>query len=583
MELGRAAADRLRRPAAALFLYTLLALAIISPLASPILPDTAAQDLANHVAGIVEATNAFAEGQFPIRVAPHQCNGERYPTFQFYGNFPYTAGAALCRYAHFSPYQAYKALLVLSLVAGAFFTYRCGVLLTSAVTPSVVAGAVFITAPYMLTDIHARAAFTEAIAFNLLPVVLFYAMRCFASRALAVPLSAISWSCLALSHNVAYFFASLFFCTYFLLHALWQGERFRGLLLVGAGYGVGLLLAAWYIAPQLAILRELHIGQQEWKNFIREFTWLTPLGVLLAPTLVLPRPFPALDNPRFGLQIGWPILAALWLAVRALCSAGTARPARTSIVRILALFTAAFLLVWAPADLWRYLPRIFTYAQFSYRLLMFCVLWGALLAAHAVAFWFKRGLRTEHVLVIILALGTCASPYLSPMYTTSGTVSEAAEIMHPDHGRGGSNDNYQMAPSALARGPLTLTDSATRVLTAAEVRAATRCRSPIRFLFNTSGPCLVQLPVLFYPRLLEVRHNGRVVSYGHLDKYLALLVPPGDHDIRVRFAGLHWANRLSAAAWAGVLLALPVLACASGWRRFRRRVVATATYPFLKL
>jgi hypothetical protein len=545
-EVGRAAADRGRRPATALFLYTLLALAIVSPLASPILPDTAAQDLANHVAGIVEAANALAEGQFPIRVAPHQCQGERYPTFQFYGNFPYTAGAVLCRHAHLSPYQAYKALLVLSLLAGAFFTYRCGVLLTGAATPSIVAGAVFVTAPYMLTDIHARAAFTEAIAFNLLPVVLFYAMRCFAARALAVPLSAITWSCLALSHNVAYFFASLFFCTYFLLHALWRKERLRGLLLVGVGYGVGLLLAAWYIAPQIAVLKELHIGQQEWKNFIREFAWLTPLGVLLAPTLVLPRPFPAIDNPRFGLQLGWPILAALWLAVRALCSAGTARTARSSILRLLALFTGAFLLVWAPADLWRFMPRIFTYAQFSYRLLMFCVLWGSLLAAHAGALWFKRGMRTEHALVVMLALGVCASPYMSPMYTTSGAVSEAAEIEHPDHGRGGSNQNYQMAPSALARAPLKPGDPATR--------------------------------------LLDVRDNGRAVTYGNLDKYLALLVPPGDHDIRVRFAGLRWSNRLSAAAWAGVLVALPVLACVGGWRRVRRRrAVAAAPSSLLRL
>jgi hypothetical protein len=253
------------------------------------------------------------------------------------------------------------------------------------------------------------------------------------------------------------------------------------------------------------------------------------------------------------------------------------------VLRLLVLFTAAFLLVWAPADLWHYMPRIFTYAQFSYRLLMFCVLWGSLLAAHATAFWFKRGLRTEHALVVILALGACASPYLSPMYTTTGKVSEDAELSHPDHGRGGSNDNYQMAPSALARTPLRPADPATRLLSVAEVRAALRNRVPTRCTLSTPVPCLVQLPVLFYPRLLEVRDNGRAVPYGNLDKYLALIVPPGDHDIRVRFAGLRWANRLSAAAWAGVLLALPILACVGWWRRFlRRRAVAAAPSPLLK-
>src|SRR5215213_433345 len=75
-----------------LLLYLLVILIMLAPLASASMPDSPAQDLANHVSGIIEARNALAEGQFPIRVAPNQINRERYPIFQFYGNLPYMAG-----------------------------------------------------------------------------------------------------------------------------------------------------------------------------------------------------------------------------------------------------------------------------------------------------------------------------------------------------------------------------------------------------------------------------------------------------------------------------------------------------------
>src|SRR5262249_34589945 len=59
-------------------LYVFLAGVLLSPLAFYQMPDSPAQDLANHVSGIIEARNAFAEGQFPLRVAPNQVEGWRY-------------------------------------------------------------------------------------------------------------------------------------------------------------------------------------------------------------------------------------------------------------------------------------------------------------------------------------------------------------------------------------------------------------------------------------------------------------------------------------------------------------------------
>ena len=63
---------------AILGLYFLFGLGLLAPLASnQILPS--APDHANHTAIIVQARKAIEEGQFPLRVAPWQHEGLRYP------------------------------------------------------------------------------------------------------------------------------------------------------------------------------------------------------------------------------------------------------------------------------------------------------------------------------------------------------------------------------------------------------------------------------------------------------------------------------------------------------------------------
>src|SRR5207302_97610 len=73
--------------------------------------------------------------------------------------------------------------------------------------------------------------------------------------------------------------------------------------------------------------------------------WLTPLGVLLAPSVALPDHFGSIYIPcqeHFGLQIGWPILVAVGLAAYAV-RLPASRPGgrRAVLVRLLVLFALA--------------------------------------------------------------------------------------------------------------------------------------------------------------------------------------------------------------------------------------------------
>jgi hypothetical protein len=93
---------------------------------------------------------------------------------------------------------------------------------------------------------------------------------------------------------------------------------------------------------------------------------------------------------------------------------------------------------------------------------------------------------------------------------------------------------------------------------------------------HATVPTLVQLPLLYYRHMLQVRDNGKAVRYRNLGRLVALELGPGPHVIEVRFVGVRWANWVSAAGWLGVLAAGPVLARRS-WQRRRRQAPLEGT------
>ena len=137
---------------------------MMAPYAGGRLRESTASDLSVHCSGIIEAYNALAEGQFPVRVAPSHNGGHggtdfggvRYPLFQFYGQFPYTLGGLLCFAFGVNAFTAWKLVQLGALALGGWYAYRCGLAATRRPRASLVGGVVFVTAPYMWTYLHAR-------------------------------------------------------------------------------------------------------------------------------------------------------------------------------------------------------------------------------------------------------------------------------------------------------------------------------------------------------------------------------------------------------------------------------------------
>jgi hypothetical protein len=444
-----------------LFVCFAVACAMMAPYAGDRLRESTASDLSVHCSGIIEAYNALAEGQFPARVAPSHNGGHggtdfggvRYPLFQFYGQFPHSAGGLLCLVFGVDAFTAWRLVQLAALTLGAFYAYRCGVAATRRPRASLVAGVAFMTAPYMWTDLHARFAYPELISFNLVPVVTFYALRAFASRRrpwAAVLLGAAAWSLLAMSHNVTFLYASAFLGLYFASHLSFDRRFLFRITRVGLAYALGIVLTLWFHVPQFQTVALVNIRIQGEHPRPVGAELLTPLDVLLSPTL---KPPPVSPTTRLGFQVGWPCLAGAALALAGLFRRRPGLLGRAPIARLLVFFAAAFFLAWSPPpvagfDVWRVLPRAFAYVQSSYRILIFVTLFAALLLPHALGA-LRRG-RDLPAWAALLVLGAVAWASVSyvPRHERLPADALAKLVEHPI--LDGLRD-YMLAPAVVAQ------------------------------------------------------------------------------------------------------------------------------------
>ncbi len=69
---------------------------------------------------------------------------------------------------------------------------------------------------------------------------------------------------------------------------------------------------------------------------------------------------------------------------------------------------------------------------------------------------------------------------------------------------------------------------------------------------------VVQLPIMYYPRMQRVKIDGRLVKYFPVNYHdynlVGLRLKPGNYNIEVVFTGLVWANLISFLAWLSVIV-----------------------------
>src|SRR6188508_3245653 len=151
--------SRLLRRLALPAFFAVVATGLMAPLASNwYVPNLT--DLPPHVAAAWQARLALDEGQFPLRTAPGERQGRRYPMLQLYGQLPYTAAAVIQKILlpdrPPAPYVALKLVVWASLLLGGVYLHRLARYLGARGAAAVVAAVAYMAAPYLLVNLHAR-------------------------------------------------------------------------------------------------------------------------------------------------------------------------------------------------------------------------------------------------------------------------------------------------------------------------------------------------------------------------------------------------------------------------------------------
>ncbi len=531
-----------------LFLYALLAFALLSPTGSGEFIPTS-QDSATHIAAIVQGKAAMEEGQFPLRTAPIEYHGWGYPKFQFYGPTLYFITSLLCSVVSpDNPYIAFKIILFLSFWLGGVFLYRLSLFFTNHFSAAVLAGFAYMAAPYFLIDAHWRYALAEVLGLGIVPLVLYYTLQLFINEQFSLKnwlFSSISWYCLMTIHLVTFVNTSFFTGLFILL--LSGRYSLIPLCRVGTAYVWGCLLGAWFLIPLYSDSHYFYITRHL-SETLMPHNWLTSLPRLFSITSLTPKhPHPGNMSGPFYPALGWPLLMGFIICVFGVFC-GKMKPYTALISKLIGLFLLALFMTWSPINFWQYLPKLLSISQYSYRLLAEEMWISALLLGFALSFILEK--RNSDWLIIPLGIwliGLSSASWLT--CAPQNTINVHTIMQHPFLGYHHTKEiNYLVSTHAnikqsIVSPEVPVNDS--KILCKRN-HARIYCRLPSSF---TGG--LTQFPVFYYPHLLTVLADNQETSYvptrfNKKSLLVGLYLSPGEHTIVFEFTGISWANTLSA-------------------------------------
>jgi hypothetical protein len=532
--------------------FAFIAIALVAPIASEnTIPNHA--DYINHLAALIQAKMALLQGQFPLRIAPLEQQGWGYPLYQFSSPTTYTFSALL--YLGLTPNNpliAVKWTIISALVCGGFYMYRLAYWLMPCLPAAILAGLVYVTAPYYLIVINHLGDLSEAIALGLIPFVLFYTFQTYYQtiKLRNLLICSLAWYLLLTIHLVTFIYLSLTCLCLLLLITFYEKNTLSKIFILAMVYLYACLLGMWYLAPVAILGKYLLISQTISANYFIAYKPL--LSYLLFPNAAIT---PGSDSALVSLHpnIGWAILISAGICFSILLQKKSL-PGRVQawLVSLLILFSITFILIWSPLNFWQGLPQIFTIGQYSWRLLGQLIWIGALLFVITLTYLFKNKLDIRHIVVGSIILMSLSNSWFPALENYATSLEDFLKKPMLIISKNAYLLNYNKFPDFISAKP-NLTESIFTV-----EQSKTFC-----FYKHNNLSCRlaipdqikwIELPAIYYPNMLQITVNGVETHYQSKvkDQRLITIIPAQTNkinNINLKFVGLQWANSISLWCW----------------------------------
>ena len=333
---------------------------------------------------IAHQADSLRQGYLPSHFV-HSTTGIFHTLFAFYGGTLFAfAGAISLIVGSAMAAQAIVYILALAAAYGGWFwlARMAGLRFWATQAPALL----FVTAPYVVSNVVARQDLAESVATALIPLLLASALSVLrADRLRAGPFAALAVSTILVggSHNLTLLWATtiLGLAVLVLLAGVPQARRMvtrPGLLRVLAVTVPAMAVNAWYLLPDLAYHSDTVIAQRidEWSAMVRTPSPALDAGHLFA----LGR---ASAIPDTGLTAALPVLAIAWVLIAAFVVRKRWRQAWARTLMILSLLSVGVTIVMTHPQLITALPDPWQMIQFSFRLETYVLfgICGAVIAA----------------------------------------------------------------------------------------------------------------------------------------------------------------------------------------------------------
>ena len=335
---------------------------------------------------------ALRGGQFPVRWVPDLGYGYGYPIFNFYNPLPYYFGAGFM-FTGFNVLTATKLMYVFPVFLSGITMFIFSKIFLSDIA-SLLAGIIYVYAPYHAVQIYVRGAVGEYWAYAVLPLV-FYALW-----KKKIILGALSLAALILSHNLTSFmsipFILLFF--FFQIIGIFTSKKTRNIKSSIIHYSLSIILAlglsAFFWLPSIFESGKTGVDQMVFEKF-------DPPSKHVAYPLQLWSGVWGYGGSSSGIDdglsfqvgkihlIGSFIAMVIWL-YGYMVKKTLSHPNNLTIFAIIGLFFSLFMMLPPSRPIWDSFP-VLAYIQFPWRFLTFASLFSSLLATWTISAVFSDG------------------------------------------------------------------------------------------------------------------------------------------------------------------------------------------------
>lgn len=536
-----------------LFCFSLISFYLFYQIGTSIfIPDN---DLRAHSAYVVQALMAINEGQFPIRVAPWEYQGLRYPEFQFYGVIFFTIAGYLYKILQ-NPLLSLKCLLFFALTMSGFYVYRLTRLFVKSDAASMVASIAYLFSPFLLLNLSYRGDFPEAFGQAILPIALFYSFRILLSHNKIFCnfiMATIFWFILLTSHLITFAYGTLFFVLTCLVFLYQKQTKLKNFMISLSANAYAWLLGAWFVVP-IVLLSSLTDIVSHSEHGLRMTSFYNLFTLHFNGSVV------SQYEPGFYAAVGWPFLFGF---VYCACC----QLKQKNIACFVVLFSLALLFAWSGINFWALLPKFFSFGKTGFRFLTQIMWLGAILLAFSLDKIFSTRFTFLKIIIVITLIISINSVWL--IKQTNGekiaNIKQSPEIFYGSH-------DYLLKSEKIKpqiKYDISFLQAQADCMQKSDI---TQCKITNKY------EKMVQLPVFYYPRLLTVWLDGKKINYFASAHYVSenffkqvdynndrdwmpytlttVSVPKGEHTIEVKVTGIDWANTLSVVAWLLLFLML---------------------------